>query len=332
VGHYCHLCGRSRPNESFSGRGHRSHVCKECQRLPRADRKRSEELNELYGFIAQSNISEKTVRRLETLCQASDDLMRELADAILQVAHLYPRKRRRYVRMSREHPLLLNRLKQVLGDAWWDDLQFRGGLGEGLEAQIVRVRPSSGATGAARGIMPNPMAANRVSDSAAREIGSVSPGTFAPGKGLKRVIVHTDGACQKNPGPGGWAAILRYGKHVKELSGADAATTNNRMELQAALAALRALKEPCAVEIFTDSKYLRDAVSLWLPRWKTNGWRTVERTPVKNQDLWQQLDQLCARHSVVWRWLKAHAGHRDNERCDKLARGEHLRRSHHSLV
>lgn len=163
-------------------------------------------------------------------------------------------------------------------------------------------------------------AASRVSRDAGPEDGSAPPGRSAPGNGLKRVIVHTDGACQNNPGPGGWAAILRYGKHVKELSGTAAATTNNRMELQAALAALRALKEPCAVEIFTDSKYLRDGISRWLPRWKTNGWRTVERTPVKNQDLWQQLDQLCARHSVAWRWLKAHAGHRDNERCDKLAR------------
>jgi ribonuclease HI len=184
------------------------------------------------------------------------------------------------------------------------------------------VRSYSGATGAARCIVPKHSAAKPVSGVAVPEDGSTPAGRSVAGNGLKRVIVHTDGACQNNPGPGGWAAILRYGKHVRELSGSAAATTNNRMELQAALAALRALKEPCAVEIFTDSKYLRDGISRWLPRWKTNGWRTVERAPVKNQDLWQQLDELCARHSVTWRWLKAHAGHRDNERCDELARGK----------
>ena len=139
---------------------------------------------------------------------------------------------------------------------------------------------------------------------------------------LKRVTIHTDGACTGNPGPGGWAALLRHGERLKELAGGEPATTNNRMELTAAIAALCALKEPCAVELFTDSEYLRDGITQWLARWKVNGWLTLERKPVKNEDLWRQLDAQCARHRVKWRWLKGHAGHSDNERCDRLARAE----------
>ena len=138
----------------------------------------------------------------------------------------------------------------------------------------------------------------------------------------KKVVIHTDGACEGNPGPGGWAAILRHGALAKELSGAEPATTNNRMELTAAIAALRALKEPCEVELFTDSEYLRDGITTWVASWKARDWRTADRKPVKNDGLWRQLDELCARHKVQWRWLKGHAGHPDNERCDKLARAE----------
>ncbi|HYT58543.1 MAG TPA: ribonuclease HI [Haliangiales bacterium] len=139
---------------------------------------------------------------------------------------------------------------------------------------------------------------------------------------MKSVTIHTDGGCEGNPGPGGWAAILRHGTHVKELTGGEPATTNNRMELTAAIAALRALKGPCAAEIFTDSEYLRDGITAWVAAWKTRGWRTVDRKPVKNDDLWRQLDELCSKHKIRWHWLKGHAGHRDNERCDRLARAE----------
>ncbi len=139
---------------------------------------------------------------------------------------------------------------------------------------------------------------------------------------MKRVTIHTDGGCEGNPGPGGWAAVLRHGPTVKELAGAEPATTNNRMELQAALAALRALKEPCAVEFFTDSEYLRDGITEWIARWKANGWRTADRKPVKNDDLWRALDEARAGHDIRWHWLKGHAGHPDNERCDALARAE----------
>jgi len=138
----------------------------------------------------------------------------------------------------------------------------------------------------------------------------------------KQVVIHTDGACEGNPGPGGWAAVLRHGPLARKLSGAEPATTNNRMELTAAIAALRALKEPCEVELFTDSEYLRDGITSWVGFWKARNWRTAERKPVKNDDLWRQLDELCARHKIQWRWLKGHAGHPDNERCDKLARAE----------
>ena len=139
---------------------------------------------------------------------------------------------------------------------------------------------------------------------------------------MKKIVIHTDGACEGNPGPGGWAAILRHGAHAKELCGGEPATTNNRMELGAAIEALHALKEPCAVELFTDSEYLRDGITSWVPAWKARNWRTADRKPVKNDDLWRELDEIRARHKVQWRWLKGHAGHPDNERCDELARGE----------
>jgi ribonuclease HI len=137
---------------------------------------------------------------------------------------------------------------------------------------------------------------------------------------MKQVTIHTDGACEGNPGPGGWAAMLRHGEHVKELAGGEPATTNNRMELQAAISALQALKEPCTVELFTDSEYLRDGITSWIKGWKVRSWLTKEKKPVKNDDLWRALDALTTRHRVEWRWLKGHAGHRDNERCDVLAR------------
>ena len=138
----------------------------------------------------------------------------------------------------------------------------------------------------------------------------------------KKVIVHTDGGCDGNPGPGGWAAVLRFGPHTREVAGGEPATTNNRMELQAAIAALEAIKEPCEVTLFTDSEYLRNGITEWLPRWKANQWRTVERKPVKNDDLWRLLDQAASRHRMSWQWLKGHAGHVENERCDQLAAAE----------
>jgi ribonuclease HI len=134
------------------------------------------------------------------------------------------------------------------------------------------------------------------------------------------VVIHTDGACSGNPGPGGWGAILSFGKHVKELKGGELHTTNNRMELNGAIAALAALKRPCLVDLYTDSQYLRDGITKWVKGWKRNGWRTAEKKPVKNVDLWQKLDALCARHQVRWHWLKGHVGHALNERADALAR------------
>jgi ribonuclease HI len=140
-----------------------------------------------------------------------------------------------------------------------------------------------------------------------------------PDPELKSVTIHTDGACEGNPGPGGWAAMLRHGKHLREISGGEAATTNNRMELHAAIAGLTALKEPCNVTVYTDSEYVRQGITEWLKDWKARGWRTADRKPVRNEDLWRELDQQAARHCVTWQWLKGHAGHPDNERCDRLA-------------
>jgi len=136
---------------------------------------------------------------------------------------------------------------------------------------------------------------------------------------VTEVTIHTDGGCLGNPGPGGWAAVLRHGERVHEICGGELATTNNRMELRAAIEALRALKRPCAVELFTDSEYLRNGITAWIKGWKARGWITKEKKPVKNADLWRDLDAACARHQVKWNWLKGHAGHADNERCDVLA-------------
>jgi ribonuclease HI len=136
----------------------------------------------------------------------------------------------------------------------------------------------------------------------------------------KRVVVHTDGACSGNPGPGGWGAILEFNGREKELCGGAPDTTNNRMELTAAIEALRALKGPCIVELHTDSKYVQDGISRWIHGWKRNGWKTADRKPVKNADLWQALEAETSTHEIDWRWIKGHAGHDVNERADELAR------------
>jgi ribonuclease HI len=136
---------------------------------------------------------------------------------------------------------------------------------------------------------------------------------------MKPVVVHSDGACRGNPGPGGWAAVLVSGTTRRELSGGAPATTNNRMELQAAIEALTSLEEHCAVEFFTDSKYVQNGITSWLAGWKRGGWLTKARQPVKNADLWRALDAAATPHRVQWRWLKGHAGHAENERCDVLA-------------
>jgi ribonuclease HI len=136
----------------------------------------------------------------------------------------------------------------------------------------------------------------------------------------QRVVVYTDGACSGNPGPGGWGVILTLGDHVKELKGGEAHTTNNRMELMAAISALEALKRSCIVDIHTDSQYLRNGIMSWIHSWKRNGWRTADKSPVKNVDLWKRLDAALGEHKVQWHWVKGHAGHAMNERADELAR------------
>ncbi|MGH7055302.1 MAG: ribonuclease HI [Stellaceae bacterium] len=134
------------------------------------------------------------------------------------------------------------------------------------------------------------------------------------------VEIFTDGACSGNPGPGGWAAILRHGTIEKELSGFAPMTTNNRMEMTAAIQALEALKRPCRVRLYSDSQYLRDGITRWIAAWKVRGWRTAAKEPVKNVDLWQRLEQAMAPHTVAWHWVRGHAGHPENERTDALAR------------
>lgn len=134
------------------------------------------------------------------------------------------------------------------------------------------------------------------------------------------VELFTDGACSGNPGPGGWGAILRYGDRERELSGGEGQTTNNRMELMAAIGALEALKRPCNVRLTTDSQYVRQGITGWIFGWKRNGWRTADRKPVKNADLWQRLDAAAGLHDIDWRWVRGHSGHPENERADVLAR------------
>ncbi|MCA0423602.1 MAG: ribonuclease HI [Proteobacteria bacterium] len=136
----------------------------------------------------------------------------------------------------------------------------------------------------------------------------------------RRVELWTDGACSGNPGPGGWGALLRYGTIEKELSGGEADTTNNRMELMAAIRGLESLTRPCEVDLYTDSQYVKGGIGGWIFGWKKNGWRTADKKPVKNVDLWQRLDEATQRHRVTWHWVKGHAGNEDNERVDALAR------------
>jgi ribonuclease HI len=137
---------------------------------------------------------------------------------------------------------------------------------------------------------------------------------------MARVEIFTDGACSGNPGPGGWGAILRAGAHEKEMWGGDSETTNNRMELMAAIMALETLKSPTTIDLHTDSTYVKDGITKWIHNWQRNGWKTAAKKPVKNVDLWQRLQQAMARHEISWHWVKGHAGHPENERADELAR------------
>lgn len=136
---------------------------------------------------------------------------------------------------------------------------------------------------------------------------------------MKTVEIYTDGACKGNPGPGGWGALLRFGQAEKHLYGGEKDTTNNRMELMAAIQALEALKEPCAITLTTDSQYVRQGISSWLANWKRNGWKTASKQPVKNVDLWQRLEEATQRHQIEWHWVKGHSGHPENELADELA-------------
>jgi len=136
---------------------------------------------------------------------------------------------------------------------------------------------------------------------------------------VKPVVVYTDGSCRGNPGPGGWGAVLRYNGHERHLHGGETPTTNNRMELMAAIQALETLREPCTVELHTDSNYVRQGITEWLPQWRKRNWKTADKKAVKNQDLWQRLEAAAARHTIDWRWVKGHSGNEGNELADQLA-------------
>jgi ribonuclease HI len=136
---------------------------------------------------------------------------------------------------------------------------------------------------------------------------------------MKQVKIYTDGACRGNPGPGGWGVLLQFGEHEKTLSGAEADTTNNRMELMAAIQALMAINDACKIDLYTDSQYVQKGISEWIKGWKARGWRKADKQPVKNADLWQMLDQQAVRHDVKWHWVKGHSGHPENDRADQIA-------------
>jgi ribonuclease HI len=146
------------------------------------------------------------------------------------------------------------------------------------------------------------------------------PTTHNGKKHFPQVTIYTDGACSGNPGPGGWGVLLRFDKYEKELSGSATETTNNRMEMTAAIEALKALKQSCQIEFYTDSEYLRKGITEWMHNWKRRGWKTAAKKPVKNQDLWRELDTIIHEHKINWHWIRGHAGHRENERVDQLAR------------
>lgn len=139
---------------------------------------------------------------------------------------------------------------------------------------------------------------------------------------MKKITVYTDGACSGNPGPGGWGAVLKFNGNVKELSGGEVASTNNRMEMMAVIKALESLKEPCEVELYTDSEYVKNGITSWIKKWVKNGWMTASKKEVKNRDLWEKIYSLTSEHKINWRWVKGHSGNPDNERCDLLARNE----------
>ena len=136
---------------------------------------------------------------------------------------------------------------------------------------------------------------------------------------MDKIVIYTDGACRGNPGPGGWGAILQYGDHEKELYGSERETTNNRMELMAAIRALEELKRPCDVTLTTDSQYVKKGITEWLESWKRRGWKTADKKPVKNQELWKRLEKAAEKHKIHWKWVKGHSGHEENERVDQLA-------------
>ena len=155
---------------------------------------------------------------------------------------------------------------------------------------------------------------------------AAAPAPLPQPASIQTAVIYTDGACSPNPGFGGWAAVILQAEQKRSVVGGAADTTNNRMELQAAIEGLRALAEPTQVQLFTDSQYVRNGITQWLPNWVKRGWQTKEKTPVKNQDLWQELDRLCQHHTIEWRWVKGHAGHPMNEECDLLAQAEAGRR------
>ena len=328
MGVFCRICGRVRANESFTGRGHRDHVCRECQDRPSPAQEWVSEIDELHCFLGQSNISARNIARLHALCAASREEVRQRAAMVLEIALVHPRKRRRLKFLVAQRWDLFARMHALLGAEYF--YQFIKGFGphnDWLLAALQRlagINPNPFANTTAARLAPSPgcEGGREAGPDGSRRTQNESPPQEPQPGGLKHVTIHTDGACRGNPGPGGWAAVLRHRAHLKELAGGDPATTNNRMELTAAIEALGALKMQSAVDLFTDSAYLRNGVTQWLARWKVNGWRTIDRKPVKNEDLWRRLDALCGRHRVRWHWLKGHAGHSENERCDRLARAE----------
>jgi ribonuclease HI len=277
---------------------------------------RKQRMAELEAMLHQSNISLRNLERLSLLSRHVDPEVARLANFVLAVGRIAPRKESRWLEISSHYPRLFEDALKVLGQEFFDDLFTRNGHSDDPPGRILTVLVQKSSSAPAQenpGPLPSPSAGARQG----RSHTPAAPKNDKPRQ--PHVEIYTDGGCEPNPGPGGYGVVLVHPRKRAEASGAFRLTTNNRMEILAAIKGLEMLKRPCTVTVYSDSQYLVKAMSEgWATRWKRNGWRLSTKESAKNVDLWERLLTLCAVHRVHFRWIKGHAGHRENERCDLL--------------
>jgi ribonuclease HI len=277
---------------------------------------RRQRMSEVEAMLHQSNISVKNLDRLSLLSRHADPRVATLASFVLEAGRVAPQKQSRWLEISSHHPRLFEDALTVLGQEYFEDLLARHGDSESPLWRIltVLVRKASSSPAQENAAQP-PISSVNTPQGASR-----TPATPTDDKPHRpHVEIYTDGGCEPNPGPGGYGVVLVHPRKRAEASGAFRLTTNNRMEILAAIKGLEMLKRPCMVTVYSDSQYLVKAMSHgWATRWKRNGWRLSTNEPAKNVDLWDRLLALCTVHRVHFRWIKGHAGHRENERCDLL--------------